>query len=105
MSTTREWPADRPYLAMHDLSAKNASPTPYLKARAKEDLKVPPAGGKVRGYLAIILPKTFFAQLAMLFVRQQRAEHFTTQFFFSREEALQWLKQYLTALPGQPAGD
>ncbi len=74
-------------------------------ARAKEDLKVPPAGGKVRGYLAIILPKTFFAQLAMLFVRQQRAEHFTTQFFFSREEALQWLKQYLTALPGQPAGD
>ncbi len=95
METTKSWPADRPYLAMHDFATNGASPTPYLKARATQDLKVPPAGGRANGYLAIVLPRTFFAQVAMLFIRQQRVGHFTSQFFFNREEALRWLKKYL----------
>jgi hypothetical protein len=85
----RNWPADRPYLALHEFTDKHIMLTPYARKRAEELSREPL---HVPGYAAIILPQSFAAQLIRLFLRAQRFRGVENQAFFSVDGGLAWLK-------------
>jgi hypothetical protein len=87
------WPADRPFLVMHDLSAKNIAATPYGRRRAQEMVDIRP---DLKGRAAIVVANTFTMHLVELFLRNQK-QHTPRlrRLFFSREKAFEWLKSAL----------
>ncbi len=91
-SVIKDWPDDRIYLAVQDLSGPRFALTPYARKRASETYEVRPA---LKGRVAIILPRTFVAQLVRLFIRGERRNHFETRFFMSAKDALVWLAEEL----------
>ncbi|MEP7288023.1 MAG: hypothetical protein ABI947_19900 [Chloroflexota bacterium] len=94
-ATMENWPEERPYLAIHDLTSDRVSLTPYARTRAEELI---PLGAKVPGYAGIVLPKSFVAQLIRLFMRTQRKQGVHNEIFFSMEEATNWLKSWIGTL-------
>src|SRR5512144_1348868 len=48
-ATMESWPANRPYLAIHDMTSEKIALTPYARARAEELL---PLAAKAPGYAA-----------------------------------------------------
>jgi hypothetical protein len=99
-SAIKNWPADRTYLAIQDLSSPRFSLTPYARKRASETYEVRPS---LKGRVALILPKTFVAQLIRLFIRGERRNHFETRFFVSFKEAVEWLAEELPEAANQSA--
>ncbi len=93
-SVIKDWPEDRIYLAVQDLSSPKFTLTPYARARASDTYKVRPA---LKGRVALILPKTFVGQLIRLFIHGERRNHFETRFFVTQSDALAWLAQDLPA--------
>jgi hypothetical protein len=91
-SVITNWPDDRTYLAVQDLSSPKFSITPYVRARASETYEVRPA---LKGRVALILPKTFVGQMIQMFIRGEKRNHFETRYFGSSQEALLWLAQEL----------
>jgi hypothetical protein len=87
------WPAEKPYLALHDLTDKRVTLTPYARGRVREfdDLV-----RRLHGRIAIALPNTFMGHMIRLFlatVRWQQA--LPTEGFLSKEAALRWLEKAL----------
>jgi hypothetical protein len=95
-ATMENWPGDRPYLAIHDLTSNKVSLTPYARKRTEELL---PLSAKVPGYAAIVLSRSFMAQVIRLFLRSQKQQGVNNVVFFSRQEALEWLKSKIGTLP------
>jgi hypothetical protein len=91
-SAIRAWPDDRIYLAIQDLSSPRFSLTPYARKRASETYEVRPS---LKGRVAVILPRTFIAELVRLFIREERRNHFETRFFANSKDALVWLAEEL----------
>jgi hypothetical protein len=99
-SAIRNWPDDRTYLAVQDLSSPRFSLTPYARKRASETYEVRPS---LKGRVAIILPRTFIAQIVRLFIRGEKRNHFETRFFANDREALIWLAEELPEAAGRGA--
>jgi hypothetical protein len=95
-ATMENWPGNRPYLALHDMTSNKVSLTPYARKRAEELL---PISAKVPGYAAIVLPRSFIAQVIRLFLRSQKQQGVNNAVFFSQAEALVWLKSKMGVLP------
>lgn len=91
------WPANRPYVAIHDASVSGVMLTPYARAKITELEGVNPA---LQGRVAIILPRTFVAQLIRVYVRTLRRQKVVTGIYFARDEALEWISEIV---PTQPA--
>ena len=83
------WPYDRPYLVLHDFRAKNIALTPYARKRAQDLI---PISSRTPGFAAIVVGKSFVAQMIKLFMRTQRAGNIDNQLFFDYDEGLNWLK-------------
>jgi hypothetical protein len=91
-----EWPADQPYLAIHDFS--EATLTPYVRKRAEDIVSQIPK--HFTGRSAVIMPRSFINQLIRLFVTVDlvnRNRVVDRQVFFRIEEASQWVKKAIKA--------
>ncbi len=86
---TRDWPDDRTFFAVNHFDGKRLNLTPYMRAKIQQLADWQP---ERRGYIAGVLPRTFFAQLMTLFLATMKRNNMTTRFFFTREEALVWLE-------------
>ena len=86
------WPADRPFLVLHDLTAKTVAATPYAVWRAREMVESRP---ELAGRAALVLADTITAHMAELFLRRQRQKPRLRQVFYERERAIEWLKNGL----------
>ncbi len=92
-AVAREWPADRPFAAMYDVSASWIGLTPYVRERSAGLAKLRPE--LPWAYNAIILPRNVMTQFMALFVRTSERKKIDAKAFFSREEGLTWLKKVL----------
>ncbi len=94
-ATMKSWPADRPYLAIHDVSSPNLTMTPYARQRAREIAKqLPPHLTRS----AAIVRKDMFGQAIRLFIKLDMLRVHPTlerKVFFTREAAVAWLKEKL----------
>ena len=86
------WPGDRPFLVIHDLTHKNVALTPYARKRVQEMVFLRP---ELEGRSALILRSTFASHLIELFLRQQKQTPRVRRAFFSREKAIDWVKEKL----------
>jgi hypothetical protein len=83
----------RPVLILQDLSNPHVAQTPYSRKRGQAITDLYP---ELRGRIAFILPNTLQSLRIQLFLRkdvQNRAR--LRDVFFSREQALAWLKKGL----------
>ena len=94
--TMENWPGNLPYLAIHDMTSDKVSLTPYARSRAEELI---PLSAKAPGYAAIVLPRSFVAQVIRLFMRTQRRQGNQNALFFTMPEALAWLTPKMRKLP------
>jgi hypothetical protein len=86
------WPADHLYLGITDFSDPKLGLTPYVRERVKEPATWRP---ELRGYVALVMPRTFAAQLVQLALQAQRNDSRQVRAFFDREAAIAWLKSKL----------
>ncbi len=91
-SITASHPAGQKYFALNHFEGKNVSLTPYLRAKIQELAAWRPTQG---GYIAAVLPKTFFAQLMTLFLPAMNRNNIQSRLFFTRDEGLGWLEKSL----------
>jgi hypothetical protein len=91
----KSWPADKIYLAMHDLSDKRVTPTPYARARVREFDELVK---RLHGRIAIVLPNNFAGHLIRIFLTTMRwQQKLPTEGFLSYETGLEWLEKALPA--------
>lgn len=88
----KAWPADRPFVIMHHIDTQDAFLSPYIRSRVKDLDKV---NADLNGRVALVLPRTFVAQIARIFLRTARRTGVMTEIFFKREEGLAWLEKLL----------
>ena len=88
----RLWPTDRELAILHDISIPGAFLTPYARERVRELDTVNPT---LKGHVALILPKTFVAQMVKIFLRTTQRNKVMTQIFYDRATGLAWLEQGL----------
>ncbi len=86
------WPADRPFLVLHDLSAKTVAATPYAVWRAKEMVN---SRQDLGGRAALVLSNSITAHMTELFLARQPQKPRLRQAFYNREKAIEWLKRAL----------
>ncbi len=83
------WPAERPFLLMHDFSVKGVISTPYARSRAQELVDARP---DVKGLAAIVFPRnSLMITMIQLFLSRQRHAARIQRAFPSREQGLAWL--------------
>lgn len=83
---------NRPILVLQDLSQSSEAQTPYSKERGQALADAYP---ELDGRTAFVLPDTPDNQRIRLFVRRQPHQYRERRIFFTRQEALDWLKQGL----------
>jgi hypothetical protein len=83
---------NRPILVLQDLSQSSEAQTPYSKERGQVLTNAYP---ELDGRTAFVLPDTPDNQRIRLFVRRQPHHYGERRIFFTRQEALDWLKQGL----------
>ena len=84
-------PPDKPFLVVHDFSAKGIMVTPYGRERAEELAHFHP---EVKGRAAVLLPPTFASHLIRLFMVQKPHTCRERKMFESRYAAIKWLLEY-----------
>lgn len=90
------WDNSRPYLAVYDFSVIFAL-SPYSRERVKELVELAKKL-EIKGAYAIVLGNNLVSFALQLFVRReldQQNRNFVRQFFDSREQAIEWLKEWL----------
>ncbi len=96
----KNWPAEKVYLAMQDVSDRRVALTPYARGRVREfdDLVK-----HLHGRIAIVLPNTFMGHLIRIFLTTMRwQKKLPTEGFLSFQDALNWLEK---GLPVKDAPD
>jgi hypothetical protein len=89
-SDIMNWPADRPFLVIHDFSVKGSASTPYARTRAQELVDMRP---EVRGRAAVVLPQSSITiAMIQVFLSRQRKTARTQRAFARREQAIAWLR-------------
>jgi hypothetical protein len=87
----KDWPADKTYCALHDVSRPGAGLTPYMRQKIME---IDRQSDHLRGRVAFISPKTFVSQIAKLYIQQtSRNRPLSSAIFFSQAEAIAWLER------------
>ncbi len=89
---TAGWPDEHRYYALNHFAGKDVSLTPYLRAKITELTGWRPEQG---GYIAAVLPRTFFAQLMTLFLPTMNRRNMQNRLFFTREEGLAWVEKMM----------
>jgi hypothetical protein len=88
-----DWPTALPFLSLQDFSTiDNFSFSPYIRQKSEEMVTPRP---DIRGRTAIVLKKSFGARLVQVFLLAKKNKLRQRQLFFSREEALKWLAEWL----------
>ncbi len=83
------WPLDRPFRVLHDLSARGAVSTPYARMRAQEVVAVRP---EVKGRAALVLSGSLVNSLIHVWLnRQSEKTPRIRKTFLTREQAIAWL--------------
>src|SRR3954468_17118232 len=65
----KAWPPDRPFLILHHIDTQDAFLTPYIRSRVKD---LDDVNTTLNGRVALVLPRTFVAQIARIFMRTAR---------------------------------
>ncbi len=87
------WDEKLPFLNLQDFSdCKNFSFTPYLRQKSEEITSVQP---DKTGRTAVVIPKSLSAYVVCMFFIAKRDLYRQRQVFFSREEAVRWLEEWL----------
>ncbi|MCC7447205.1 MAG: hypothetical protein IT324_07300 [Anaerolineae bacterium] len=84
-------PPDKPFLVLHDFSAKGIMVSPYGRDRAEELAHFHP---EVKGRAAVLLPPTIASHLIRLFMVQKPHTCRQRKMFESRGAAIKWLLEY-----------
>jgi hypothetical protein len=82
------WPADRPYLVLHDLRASNIVLTPYARRRAQELMLASTDGP---GYAAILIANSLVGHTIQWLLRISKMGKVQIEVFFDYDKALNWL--------------
>lgn len=80
----RQWPDDRSYLALYDVSSIPAL-TPYARKRA-EDIASNAAQMEIEGRYAVVLKRSIISMIIRLFMQRdltERNRHFERRLFFN----------------------
>lgn len=88
----RNWPAEKPYLVIHD--ASQIFLTPHLRMHSQKIAEMPRPD--VEGAYAVVLPSSVVGQLMKIFINRKLATNQTgrrASVFTSLEDALSWLRQ------------
>jgi hypothetical protein len=85
----RKWPKDRPCLTLVDVSSEKIATTPYVRERAKG---LATLRNDLQMFTAMVLPHTFFAQIARIVTRRPMGPNVHMRVFTARDEALKWLQ-------------
>jgi hypothetical protein len=94
ISHQREWPSDKPLVALQDLSNPRIAVTPYARQRIKEL-------GVIR-HIAMLVNQTQLSMILAYVVNYMgNPKNFTTQVFFKQEAAVQWLLARAANMSGQ----
>lgn len=88
-SVMLNWPDDEPFLAVQDFSDQRITVTPYSRAKNEELYRLRP---DLQAFMAVILPKTFAAQLFQLLFRFLRRDNWQSRVFPTRHAGIQWLE-------------
>jgi hypothetical protein len=92
IETIRAWPQDQPMRLMHEALSKQVTFSPYLRSRAMEMIREIRPLIPIQNKVAVVVSRSVAAQIAQLFTRSIGTRN--TQIFFSREDALAWLRKY-----------
>ena len=88
--TVRTWPAEVPYLSIHDL--REGTVTPYIRRQSAAVVARMPTS--LRGRSAVLVPRTFANQLIRLIVTIDLVRinrNIQRNVFFNRQDAVNWL--------------
>mgnify|MGYP000013505207 CR=1 FL=1 len=87
-------PEGQPHLVIHDVSAPSLTLTPYIRERAQYAVSHYPESG---GRTAVVVPKGLSGSVLKLFINQlmRIVRGRPTKAFFSRDEALMWVRAEL----------
>lgn len=99
MALVKDWPAGKPYFALHDMAHFKGGPSPYTNGRVNELRAFRP---DVPGYAAVILPNSMFTQLIKLLVRASNSSNrskVVSEVFFTRDTGLAWLEKRIIEAP------
>lgn len=86
----REWPSDRPYLAVLDLSSEEVGATPYARERGRGLMSLRP---DLTMITSMLMRRSVQAQFFQLIVRFSQRRNRVLAVHFAREEAIDWLKK------------
>jgi hypothetical protein len=86
--TLGEWPADRPYLAIHDGTHADFTMSPYLQSTIREMFNLRP---DLLRHIAVVTPNTLATQLLGALLRTSKRPNLRCQIFSRREDAVRWL--------------
>jgi hypothetical protein len=92
MDAKLHWTADRMHFIIDMSIPGMLILPPYLQARTKELTAFRP---ELISNIAVVVPKTFFAQLAARFANAVKPENTTVRIFYSRAEALDWFEKLI----------
>lgn len=91
------WPEDRLYLVMHDLSHAQQVPwTPYIRQMAEELADAIPT--HLQGRVAYVLPKAHTSSVIALFIRRdqsRRTPNVLYEVFYNTDQAMSWIEDAL----------
>lgn len=92
MENKQNWTADRMHLIIDMSIPGMLILPPYLQARTRELTAVRP---ELPTYVAVVVSKSFFTQLAARFANAVKPKTTTVRLFHSRAEALDWFENLL----------
>ena len=95
LDTMKNWQTNQPFLVLYDITSTKIALTPHLRHRLQELSNAFP---DLKGRAAVVLPQSIITQVFRLFVRSQNRIGRSKQVFFSRESAIDWLKEKLSDL-------
>jgi hypothetical protein len=99
----QEWPAGKPYLALHDFSSPNVSVTPYARKRISELSTVRP---EMQRYVAMLVSQTQLSMmLAYIVTHIGNLKVRTAQVFFNKEAGVNWLLERSASYLAKKAAD
>ena len=90
----KDWDPENLYLAVYDLSAVVAL-SPYARKRTRE---IVDSSMHLQGRYGVVLSNSLVSFAINLFVRREldrTNRNFIREFFATREEAIEWLKQWI----------
>lgn len=93
LKTLEAWPSDEPFLTIQDFSGvDNFSFTPYIREKSEQMVTPRP---EIQGRTAVVVKKSFGARLVQVFLLAKKNALRQRKLFFSRDEAMKWLEEWL----------